>query len=80
MGNSMADEHIPKMYGGTGPDPDPTGHALMHRVREAAAARRACASEAEYIDTVVAQYKADGWKWEDMTVDGFAPYVTLTLI
>jgi len=62
------------MYGGDGPDPDPTANAVAHQVGEQAAARAAVLSERQFVEKEAEAWKAT-FKWRDTTLDGVAPIV-----
>ena len=65
-------DNLPAMYGGTAPDPDPTGEAYLKKINEMHANRVASGTEREYVDAAAAQM-TDEWTWAETIVDGAIP-------
>ena len=65
-------DNLPAMYGGTAPDPDPTGGAYVKKINELHANRGASGSEREYVIAAAAQM-TDAWTWAETIVDGAIP-------
>ena len=68
------DEFIPKSYGGSGPDPDPTGQSRVVAMERMVAMRAEVKSEKELLAKVVADSGGNGFDWSVLVHNGYAPY------
>jgi len=65
-------DNLPAMYGGTAPDPDPSGEAVVKKVHEIHDERVASGTERQFVVDAAAKM-TDSWTWQETQVDGAIP-------
>lgn len=70
----IEDQYIPEAYGGTGPNPDPTGCVLVDAIAAQADRRAQFESEAAFVASEAERRgAAEGGTWAPAVVDGKCP-------